>query len=79
MSAIPRGIVGAEVVIAFTIIASFTLVFRLYTRYFLAKNPGREELAIILAWVSSRFCSVMRTTRSPPTLSPHISQAPPME
>jgi hypothetical protein len=59
MTAVPRGIAGAEVVIVFTIIASFTLVARLYTRYVLVKNPGREELAIIFAWVCSRYSSIM--------------------
>ncbi len=55
MSAVPRGIAGAEVVITFTIIASIALFGRLYTQYVLVKNPGGEELAIIFAWVCLNY------------------------
>ena len=54
MQLVPRAIVGAEVAIAFTTIAFFILAARLYARYVLVKNPGREELAIIFAWVCLR-------------------------
>ncbi len=58
MPTVPRAIVGAEVVIAFTAIAAIILLARLYTRYVLVKNPGHEELAIVFAWVCLRFLLV---------------------
>ena len=61
---------GAEVVIAFTTIASIILLARLYTRYVLVKNPGHEELAIVFAWVCLRFLLVNSFIYSLSVVSP---------
>ena len=52
MSAVPRGTSGAAIAGTFTAISFLTLAARLFTRYFLVKNAGNEEFAIIFAWVS---------------------------
>jgi hypothetical protein len=51
MSAVQRGTSGGAIGITFTAIGTATLLVRLYTRYFLVKNAGAEELAIVFAWV----------------------------
>ncbi len=55
MSEVPRGASGAAVAIAFTTLASLTLVARLFTRFRLVKSAGYEELAIVFAWVRITF------------------------
>ena len=63
MPATSRGTSGGAIAIAFTAFASLTLAARLYTRYFLVKNAGLEEWAIIFAWVSVNIAD--RSINSP--------------
>lgn len=50
----PRGRQAVEVSAVFTALAFIVVSLRLYTRFFLVRNPGVEDYGVTLAMVSTQ-------------------------